>query len=626
MKHLTYLVSSKLFVFLLLFLTVSVQVTIGQEELDSTHLSISDSLAKLPFHILSYSTMNGEDSLEIHTMDSFIMSHQIASPFPTLNNYGSPTAQALYTFPKTIAYRKDNSAFSPYLQKMEDYTYFFTNKPYAEINVQQSAALGNSSSGLINNLKTGVLFSIPFQDQIYWNLRYNRINHIGNYSHQKNIINAFSSQFSVMQKKYQLHFTFMTNNYSTQYNNGIISDSFFNSSRYDVRESIPVHSGSAKALYRDYTYRAFLRRQGVSLINLKFSLDLNSIYHSNNRDFLDLSPESTSGIYQLFPLQDSFAHLTTKCSNWSNQLKINFELFRNFKLQAGINQIFQRFEIDTAKFQKSIIALSGKSEFEQGLFRFILSSYFQLNQTDFRLYQLKASSSFHIHKEHLIFVELSSTGYAPQIQQIVLSHNSNLIWNNNFKPIVRQKVEIGYNYKWIDNLTVGATRLQNEVIPDQSSRSIQADKPIYFLSCDGKIKFQFRRFGLINFIVWRQFSTTIQELSYRSTKHELYYKQNFFRNQSPIVLSLRADLRYDKQGIYFHPLTDQFFYRQNSTTNTNILENLIASARLYVAGFELEIRGSHLDALWVKQRPSYVSIYPIFDTSLELGIRWKFYN
>ena len=585
---------------------------------------VSDSLRAIPLKLIS-----SGDYGDIRTLDSneFVIRSYHAFGKSVLNNIGSPVNEERETsgFIPLLNYGYRNLDF--FTQLAQERPFIRSNKTYSELMVSEGLFFSNSTSGLIDNLNASAVVAKNFANHIDLNVIYDRINQKGIYQNSRNLLGRLSAglQYRNPKSRWSYGFYYVNHLFRIENNGGIVDDSLLSSSRFQVREAIPVYTDRARTDIRGNQYRGVVSWVISTSSGLRPQIFAEADYQNWYNTFSDQRTGSQS-LYGASFRMDSNGLLRTMAmysTPFVAGLRMNpgqqteAEISYHYTFNHLIEDSTYRRDLNVSVWHAGLhwsrgsgrlgIIADIKSQQSQALYRFTVDGNLPFNKIlKFQWRATFANDLASIMQQHLYVNKRSIRVLdAQKIQTLDLSAG------------------LHFTNKYLPSLELGWTQFDKLIYATAADSIRQSDQLISRFNIALTEDFQWRFLGTTHRFRWIRVTPDLPGWSAWYSQHEVYFLFNLARRSNQMKIAVYIDLVQSSTQNTYDALSG-FFYPIGGIVKAGPFVGLSAEAQ--VADLRFVFSLDHLDSLWNPQRPQIIRGYPQYDYSLRIRLLWRFLN
>lgn len=610
-----------------LLYSTSIVVSIQGQESDSLKLSRSDSLAKIPLQILAFAADRAQYKNALDTNASFLLSHR--SNEIGLHNFYSPRFRMITDFYNQRIYDHGIHSMNFIREGFDDYQLLLPNKPIAEIATHRGRAFLNSQASFQDNFDIRLIFAENFRNRLLWNFSYDKYSYKGIYSHglQKNTLFKTCVHYAGKKDQFHLNIIFLDERHRIENNWGIQSDSIFNNSNYDIRESAPINISTAKTNIDEKTIG----------FNMDFPLFRNSpdfhpvifikSYYSDYAfSYSDPTTDSSQVYYQNFWVDSNEINHTLKQKSWINALRFEWPSGKKFHGEMGIRHEVNLFDHDTLETHEDTYQLSANLsyQFSKGLktkANISLKGVAGHIGTDF---SLGVRHSMRDLCEGSLNLFLNSQALPYLYSSFVL--NKNYVWHEPLQLDFIKETGVSLQFTWKKRIpieiTLQGSKFDHFVYLDSISQPAKRGN-VGRWRVDVSLPFNFKWLRLHSDFHYSAFTPDPAHFSAWRSGHTLSLHSSLFKNVVNAEFGIALQLYDFDYRLNFNPLLQSFY---SSNRINEMISSLGAFAHFRVSDFIMKLDFENLETLWKRNRPSLVNSYPFYDFFFRFGLQWKFLN
>ena len=542
-----------------------------------------------------------------------------------LGNLGSAHHSILFRNEEVKELRMGYQQFDAYHYRAEKHPFYILNNAITDVAYTQ----GSTQEDAYFQAK----FARNFSDGIQLSIDYEKINHQGNYLHQKGVNTNLSVGiwYRSQNRKLNSFLTFSSNVYTQEDNGGIQTDTLFNGNFSDIRTSIPVQTTTANTRFQDIEYALVnqVNLFGVadSVLNKRTAFVEHKIAFSNKFfKAIEDSPDTDVGeaYYGSFLVDSRGLRHFVKMNSVENSL-----FFKTFKLKnkKSVEHLFLGATLHNHKINQEPLNYNRSDLFLEGeaykqLTRFIdfkaRAHIGLLNRTgDFLL---KGNLGIQTGKIGKLTASLRIQNYSPSLLENSLYVSQTLAWENSFNKTFETYLKANY---FLESLQLNASFEQylindyiffnQDRVPEQSEQ----DTRVSILSVQKN--FKFGSFHLDNSVSFQSISGDVAIPSFYS-KHALYYQGRIFRKVLLLQLGFSLKTFQSYNAPTYFP-TIGAFHQQGEEIPFYPYVNGFANFKVGKS-FRAFVLIENFNNLFSNDVYFTSYFYPMFDATLRFGFRW----
>lgn len=522
--------------------------------------------------------------------------------------------------------------FDIYKRDLDKIRYFKVNRTFTETYYAQ------------NHTKQDFIFKGVFSRNMRENLNlsidYDRISHLGIYSHQKSKHTAFDTNLAFKHKKgkYSSYFSYSYNDIQQEDNGGIVSEQNLNDAFYSDRSNIPIFLSVAATRMKEQTfsytqYYDFLSGQKDSLQTPKNKRHLNFghqfVYATGQYKFYDTNPASDSIYYENLQVDNrGLRHFLS----W-NKLENTFSLstFKSNKegtrakdlLTVGLTHQFQKINQEPIDTAINSLFLFGEWEFNPAKFLDLNAKAHYGIGDNSNEYLVKGNIGFNLGKLGKLSGEILNQRFSPDLIQQQLYISKRNVYQNDFVKPITTSIKASYHLPLSKTTaSVGYHLLNNHIYYDTSAYAQQSSSGISILQFVVQQNFRFGAFGNENTVAIQTDNSSFIRVPLVSMKNSFYLEGNVFKR----VMFARIGLDFRMNTSYFaetyQPLTGQFHLQDDS--NVKLYPALDFFLSFKVQTFKAFMKMENMTG-WFTNNAFYLTPgYPLADPHFKFGVSWRF--
>ncbi len=608
-------------------LILSFNLLWSQTESDSLIQARFDSLAKIPFTIKSLQADETNILNEIDTNNSLL--HSKTEKGIQLNNYFSPQFHLANVHFNERIYNHGINSLHFGMSGFDKYTFLLPNKPIAEISTHRGRAFSNSQAGFGDNFDIHLIFAENFRNRLLWNFSYDKESYKGIYTNgkQKNTLFTTGIQYSGKKDKLHINVLYLDERHRMENNWGISSDTIFSDPNFTVRESALVNISTATTTIDERSIGFNADFPILSKIEvLKPVLYLKSFYTDYTFQYSDPSIDSSAKIYKSFWIDSHSIQHILKQKVWTNSLGIR--LFYSDKIESKFggryeSTIFDHDTLDT-KYNIYQLELAAKYQLNNNL-NFDGIAYLKIlrnsSSPDINL-SLQIKNQKYVNCKLSVFLKSDPIPYI--YKSLVL--NKTFHWQNNFEnKFIKESgfaITLNTNKYLHSEINLSWSNYSNFIYLDTLSFPTEISN-INKFNFHIHLPLSWKRLQFNSRFNYELFNPDPGHFSGWNSSHRLSTKLSLFKKVVNAEIGASI-LVYDyKHKFNFNPIIQLFHASE-------IPNDLIYSVGMFmyfqVSDFKFLIDVDNLDSFWLKERPSLVRSYPIYDFFFKFGLQWKFLN
>ena len=625
---------SPLFLFIILFLQVSVFATVSREiRVKTWHIvspiAIADSIPVDTVHI------NFQD---VNPIDRY----SIANSYN--GNLGSPIQSKLYFLRPKNSRFIFGDAYYPYLMCPDNVVFYNTKTPYSNLEY-----LGGLFANFRDEDNVKFLFTANANKQLNFGVKLDYTRAIGEYANQAtkrlsgNIFGSYDGE------RYSASGAVIFNGIDNYENGGISNSVDIHNS--NLNDSKTISTNLKGPGYSGYKYNAFVYNHAY---NLGFNRTIEVSEDSTRTEFIPVTRfghtlklsekrkhylEQTvdTSFYNNTYYSTAKTNDTTSLQTISNTVSISieedFNKWMQFGLTAYLSNDFEQYMLmsDSASLRhvnRSRTKLGGVLSKQKGTrFKYSINAELDVigvQAGDFNL-EGNLGGFFKLWQDS---VALIAKGFMKNESPsfFLEEYNSNHFrWNNHFDRVYRTQIGGIFTIPTRRlKLDVSMENISNYIYFDQNAMPKQHAGNIQLLSANLKQDFRLWKLHLENNIVYQISSDqTALPLPTLALYHNFYYLDRWF---DVLNVQFGIDMRYHTSyyAPNYMPATGQFFV-QNETKIGNY-PVLNAYLNFHLTQVRFFVKYYHFNELFMEGDYFSMPNYPINPATFRLGISWNFYN
>lgn len=585
---------------------------------------VSDSLRAIPLKLIS-----SGDYRDIRTLDSneFVIRSISVFGKSVLNNIGSPVNEERETsgFMPMLNYGYHNLDF--FTKLAQERPFIRTNKTYSELMVSEGLFFSNSTAGLIDNLNASAVVAKNFANHIDLNVIYDRINQKGIYQNSRNLLGRLSAglQYRNPQSRWSYGFYYVNHLFRIENNGGIIGDSLLSSSRFQVREAIPVATDRARTDIRGNQYRGVVSWVIRTSGGLRPEIFAEADYKNGYNTFSDKRTGSQTLYGASFRI-DSNGLLRTMAM-YSTPIVAGLRLNPGHQMEAEVSYHYtfnHLIEDSTYRTDLNVSVWHAGLQWTKGLGRIGFAADIKSQQSQ-GLYHFAVDGNLPYKRFLKWQWRATLANDLPSILQQHLYVNKRSIRSLDAQKIRTLDLSscLRFSNKYLPSLEVAWTQFDKLIYATAADTIRQSDQNIMRYNIVLTEDFQWRFLGTTHRFRWLRVTPDLPGWSAWYSHHEVYFLINLAQRSIPMKIAGYVDFIHSGTQNAYDALSG-FFYPVGGVVKAGPLVGLSAEAQ--VADLRFVFSLDHLDSLWNPQRPQIIRGYPQYDYSLRIRLLWRFLN
>jgi len=547
-----------------------------------------------------------------------------------LGNYGQAGRSNIYVQPDRTDLCLFSRYYAPYLTKAEDFRFYNTNKPYANV-------IFNTSSTQTDQQVIDVMYTQNITP--VWNAGFAVKGYSSKGQFNRQATNGLSTSIftSYEGKYYSLHAAVSDNSLAARLNGGVV----YSEKTTDLTQLGVYLSNSSSRIQK----RTGLFVQTLSLGQTKMEKISDTVTRSAyfkpwvqithelqyDRDSYAYQDDNTSQL-----LFDSLYY--RKIEN-KLQIRFNEDWNQYFKIGLRGGIFHELYDIYNFKFNylsdKNTDSYSTAGVYAglfnhksqtwdwEGTAKYMLTGYYQNN------FELKANLNkiFRFKRDSLIFnAEFTSLKKRPDyFEQTFHSDSGNVHWENNFQDKIEShlKAEIS-NPKHLFSAGINYGQFKNFVYMDSLARPTQYSKNFSLMTIYLNKTFRLWKFRVAGRAAYQMASSNVAvSVPKIAAFGALYYEDVLFK---VMFLQLGGDVYYHTAFYQpnFAPITGQFYEQRSLLSKEEPLYDIFLNFRLKRAVVYLKMENVTKDFSSSAYFP--LEKYPVQTLLFKYGVIWKFHN
>ena len=611
-------------------------------------ISLAQSTLRGKFHIDSLFPSNVSDTLNVesYTIEEWVEGkdgvyqlnqlHNTHNYHPTyywsivrndLGNVGSADHQVLYSFSRPFGFRFRNSR-AGFWRGSERIRILLSERMFS--NVQYSNGV-NRENYLVANFTRG------FGRLINLGFTFTRINSLGFYDRQQNIITDFSVFGTVRSKdnRYSAVVLFDYSNLRSEENGGIANDSVFEqnltSGRDFISVNLPQSSNHWKGFDIGLNQRFFFKKTDSTKVTRELRPAVSHGFLVNRSDMVYRNiPDTSTMFYEDILSDSSLTYDSTNLLGVVNEFR--FELVSGDssakriikRLAVGAAHSYHRVSYDST-YVDHLHNVSVLANIDGNLFEKV---YWKTNANfmvfGYNIWDLKVDGQFDYQvgrSRFSAFVDYNL--YRPDY--ITSRYQSNhFAWNNDW--VQSQHLKTGLNYEQarlrlkgsftyhvIDNLVVYGTDRK----PFQSTSVNQ----IMVLRLQEHFRMRWFHIVLDGAVQWRLSGDDVR-LPIALGRGMIYYQNDLFKKKLRLQVGVETSYSMGYFANAYNPALSDFHLQNDKQVGNYPFIDVFLNLR--VKKLRAFVKFTHINAGWLGYNYYHVPNYPVNDFAWHFGINWAF--
>ncbi len=588
-----------------------------------------------------------------------------------LGNFGSPHYSLMYEPRLRRGFDLGYHSYDGYLVSQKEVPFYNVEKPHTDAFF--SAATQEDAFIDVN-------FSSNTSKRSNSYISYNRISHIGSYTHQqvRHTKYVTSTYWRSKRDNYMAFFSWAGNTIKQKNNGGILSDTILEDEDFvnAIRELVPVNLESAQSEYDNHEitltqYFSFstLKRNANPIIESQTIVIKDSLGHpvdtivkkkrepskSINEEpeisaktflshqfsyklesikFFDdnVATIGASDYYGDFLVNQRGLRNYIAVKRYENQFKANLKLGNTeggttILFQPGLTYALYFIEQEPERFSRNDLFVTARLKTKLQEF-FDLEANGQIgigsNAGD---YTLSGKLSTGIQDKATLELTAMQQLYQPTLIQERLFVSQDLVWNNQLKRTLETNIGGQLQLPFL-NLKMGAGYhlFNNLIYFDEDARPAQASQALNILQVYGKHKLKLGKFHFENEVAFQVAPASFMPLPNLVTRHNWYYQSFFFKAKS-LQAQLGVEARYNSnyKGNSYMPVSGQFYLQDDvDLISYYPITDVYVSAK--VKRFYMFLKAENVIQPIVNKSYLTSVYYPGRDLFIRFGISWKLIN
>ena len=536
----------------------------------------------------------------------------------TTGNTGSPGMSAYWEPNRTVGFDHGIHHLDLYRLNSDRIKYYSTDRAYTSIHYNQTPQQTKSGT----NLK----FGRAFDTKSGISIQYDRINDLGEFTHQKTRQTSLGvGMYYLPKPNKKFFFSYISNNFTLEENGGITDAAFLLDPIYEDRQLVPIWLTRSLAELKEREARltnSWNIGNKIDTTARGFSLLYDGSYRSFQYKYSD--PDSFKAFYDQYQVHEDGVRGFLSNKRLSNKLGIAIDYGTKSafdgKLAAHLEHRFNRYTQDFRTEDITNLLLHGV--FEQQLsnklyFRGNLILDLGAQRGDYLFngsIHLKPTQKINL-SGHLISQLKTATGIQDEFRTLHAE-----VFSNSFKPTkyntIGGKIEHG-------GLGLSG-ELNNTLVTDY----VYFNDGLSFENISSSFNILQIKLGLTkklgalyteNYIYFQNSSSSQVPLPTYFSKHYLGAKWRLFKKRLQLDTGVDAKILPDFNGYGYFPLAGQF-YPSNSTIPYQYTLNGIIGLR--VDQFNVYFKLENMHTLWDDTPRFLTQDHPLYDFRLRIGFRW----
>ena len=542
-----------------------------------------------------------------------------------LGNLGSATHSILFRNEEVKELRMGYRQFDPYHYRAEKHPFYKLQNAFTDIAYSQGATQEDAYFK--------AKFARDFSDGIQLSIDYEKINHQGNYLHQKGVNTNLSIGiwYKSANRKLNTFLTFSSNVYTQEDNGGIQTDTLFNSSFSDIRTSIPVQSTTANTRFQDIEYslvnQVNLFGANDSITNKRTAYAEHKIAFSN-KFFKSIESTSDTDVSETY--YGSFLVDTRGLRHYVQMNSVENSLFfKTYKLKdkKSVEHLFigatlhnHKINQEPLNFNRSDLFLEGEAykQFTRFIDLKARAHIGLLNRTgDFLL---QGNLGVQTGKIGKLNASLRIQNYSPSLLESSLYISQTSVWDNAFSKTFETYLKANY---FLESLQLNASfeqyLISNYIFFNAERVPHQSDQDTRVSILSFQKNFKLGSFHLDNSIAFQSISGDVAIPSFYS-KHALYFQGRIFRKVLLLQLGFSLKTFQSYNAPTYFPIIGSF-HQQGEAIDFYPYVNGFANFKIGKS-FRAFLIMENFNNLFSNDVYFTSYYYPMFDATLRFGFRW----
>ncbi len=569
-----------------------------------------------------------------------LLGHDLHQPDPIrrqlldysyLGSLGTPARPTFLEVKERRGLNMGFHQFDLYDRPVDSIRYFKVNRTFTDVSYAQG--------GTKNDFIVKALFTRNLKPQWNFTADYQRISHVGFYTHQKSRHTAFTmnSSFQHKKKRYRGFASYSYNDFQQEDNGGITTDSLFDVDFYSDRTNIPVFLNTAKTRndghILSYTHYYELLKPKQDSLGQKEGRHLtlgHQLYVAPEKyKFFDKNLEEDSTYYEHLQIDDRGLRHFLKWTTIENIFKVS--TFKNEKnklqprdlLSFGITQQFQKIKQEPIDTSYYALFVFGQWDYRPTSFLKINSyAHYGIGGAT-NEYLIKGELEINLSKLGAIHARILNQRFSPDLLQERLFISKREIYNNDFKKPITTSLHASYH------LPVTKTKihakyhlLTNYIYYDTLGYAQQAEPTLNILQLILEQGFKFGIMGMENTFALQTANDDFIRAPRLMTKNSLFFEGRIFKKVmlARIGFDFRLNTSYYADG--YQPVIGQFHLQDKELLGWYPALDLFFNFKVQTfRGFAKLENMSH----WFTKRRYYSTPgYPMPEAHFRFGVTWRF--
>ncbi len=548
-----------------------------------------------------------------------------------LGSLGTPAKPIWYEVKPRRGIDIGFSQFDLYSRSLDSVRYFNVNRTFTDLYYGQGAT---KDDFIIKGI-----FTRNMTPQ--WNLTvdYDRISHLGFYTHQKSRHTALSTNASFLHKKkrYKAYMSYSYNDMQQEDNGGITRNDLFEDEFYRDRSSIPVFLSSANTRMEEhilsYThYYELLSPKKDSLNadkNRHLTIGHQFMYSPGDYKFVDKSLDEDSVFYQDLQVDDRGLRHFLAWDKLENKIKLSTYKSAEGKnrprdlFSVGLHQMFWKINQEPKDTSYNAVFLFGQWDYRPSPF-INLSIYGQYgigNATN--EYVIKGTVSTNLKQFGQLQVEFLNQRYPPDVLQQRLFISKRNIYENNWAKPITTSLSASYRLpKTKTAIHAGYHILNNYIYRDTLGYTQQVGDAINLFQVTAQQDFRFGVFGMENTLTFQATDNNYIRVPSLMVKNSLFLEGRVFNKVMLARLGFDFRLNTSYYADEYQPVLGQFHLQDHTLVEAYPALDVFVSIK--VQTFRAFAKMENISDWFTKKRYYQIPGHPMPDAHFRFGAAWRF--
>ncbi len=596
-------------------------------ETDSLRQIQLDSLNRLELSIKLFQADNPLSALQLDTNNRIIANE--ARPVIQLHNFFSPALKLSSTGIGKRIYTEGINSMHFRDENFDDFQFYIPSKALAEISLHRGRAFANSQAAFQDNFDIHLIFASQFRNRIVWNFSYDKDDYLGIYQHnrQKNTVFKTGVHYAGKTDQFHLNFIFRDERHTLQNNWGVVSDTFLINANFSIRESVPVNTNTAtttlfeKSIGFNLDFPIRKSTKGITA-----HLFVKSFYTDFNYNYFDSDTRNTSSLYQNFWVDSNSIRNILNQKIWTNALSLSFKINENLGGEFTIRNEQVLSDHDTLSYRNPVYQLSSGIHYQ-------LFADFKLNATAGTIllndqWAAKADLDLSWIKKQSVYASAKLFQIATPIPYIYkrLLLNKNIFWQYDLSNEYIKETGLSVHIK---TTQIIHSELNSSWSEFSNFAYLDSMSVPHFLNKVKRIRFeislpiQIGRIELNSKFNYEYYDPDPSGISGWNSSHKVSINTFLFKKIIHAQIGSRINLYDYQKKLNYNPVLSLYY---SATQSNKFIYSVGMFFHFKVSDFSLLLDVENLDSFWIKNRPSLVKGYPLYDFYFSLGIHWRFLN